>query len=356
MITDGNHYEHFSRLRFALHWSSSALGGRFVPEIDIAAAPKPHSFYGAVLNSGIRLCAWIHTHVFIPYLAYVNSVNQYLPEAKSVQDRKSGILPIPADGPVNPILLMAALDERGRDLASDPEPTQAKLNAIYHAVLDCELLKDGCMRMLAALVTSGVPQDMAFAQVVANNIELGMYVERRLRSVDDLSTFGNLRAGLLRCPAVRLNEDGRGSRIRFVENKTDQLKRNGFFLAALGTLFLFMQRMVEAATNKITPGQIQGGGASQTGFNLTTTPGGVVGWTPTPAASALNFADFVSVTPSGSTITLANAPNPATSLGLFKNGQLLQPGAGNDYTAAGVTITLSVAPLGTDNFQASYRF
>jgi hypothetical protein len=141
-----------------------------------------------------------------------------------------------------------------------------------------------------------------------------------------------------------------------MENKTDQIKRNGFFLAALATLFLFMQRIVDAATNKINVSQLLGGGVSQTGFNLTTTPGGVVGWTPTPAAGTLNFADFVSVTASGSTITLANAPSPATSLGLYKNGQLLQPGSGNDYTAAGVTITLSVAALATDNFQANYRF
>ena len=137
---------------------------------------------------------------------------------------------------------------------------------------------------------------------------------------------------------------------------TDHLKRNGFFLAALATAFLFMQRIVQAAANKINVNQLLGGGASQTGFNLTTTPGGAVGWTPTPANTALNFADFLSVTAAGSTITLANAPNPATSLGLYRNGQLLQPGTGNDYTAAGATITLSAVSSATDNFQASYRF
>ena len=141
-----------------------------------------------------------------------------------------------------------------------------------------------------------------------------------------------------------------------MENKTDQIKRNGFFLAGLAALLLFAQRMVSAATNKINVSQLLGPGASQGGFNLTTTPGGVVGWTPTPAAGAVNFADYVNVTASGSTITLANTPNPATSLGLYRNGQLLQPGTGNDYTAAGAVITLLIAPLATDNFQANYRF
>lgn len=136
----------------------------------------------------------------------------------------------------------------------------------------------------------------------------------------------------------------------------ETIERKGFFVAALAAILLFGQRILSAATNKINVSQLLGGGVSQAGFNLTTAPGGVVGWTPTPANAALNFADFISVTPTGSTITLANAPNPATSLGLYKNGQLLQSGAGNDYTTAGVTITLSAAPLATDNFQANYRF
>jgi hypothetical protein len=138
--------------------------------------------------------------------------------------------------------------------------------------------------------------------------------------------------------------------------KTENIERKGFFVALLAALLLFTQKIVSAATNRINPNQILGGGASQTGFNLTTNPGGAVGWTPIPAGTTINFADYLSVTPAGSTITLANIPSPATSLGLYKNGQLLQPGAGNDYTATNATITLSVAPSSTDNFQASYRF
>jgi hypothetical protein len=126
------------------------------------------------------------------------------------------------------------------------------------------------------------------------------------------------------------------------------------------------------ASNKINIGQILGPGASQNGFVLGVTPGGqltflglgtglsISGTTLNSSGAALNFADYVPVpgTPNGTqtTFTLTNAPSPATSLGVFKNGQLLQSGTGNDYTVSGSTITFTVAPLATDNLQASYRF
>lgn len=127
-----------------------------------------------------------------------------------------------------------------------------------------------------------------------------------------------------------------------------------------------------AASNKINIGQILGPGASQNGFVIGVTPGGtlsfltlgtglsITGSTLNAAGSTLNFADYVAVpgAPNGTTtaFTLVNPPNPATSLGVYKNGQLLQSGAGNDYTLAGAVITFSVAPLATDNLQANYRF
>lgn len=53
--------------------------------------------------------------------------------------------------------------------------------------------------------------------------------------------------------------------------------------------------------------------------------------------------------------TLAFAPNPASSLQLFKNGVLLRVGAGNDYTLSGVNVTLTVAPGSNDVLLAYYR-
>jgi prefoldin subunit 5 len=54
--------------------------------------------------------------------------------------------------------------------------------------------------------------------------------------------------------------------------------------------------------------------------------------------------------------TLANAPNPATSLKLYKNGVLLQQNT--DYTLSGSTITFAspnIAPLSGDLLTAFYR-
>jgi hypothetical protein len=70
-----------------------------------------------------------------------------------------------------------------------------------------------------------------------------------------------------------------------------------------------------------------------------------------------NFAD--NETPTGTCpttgLTLAHTPNPAASLSLFYNGQLLISG-GADYTLATAAITLAAScPTGT-LFRASYRY
>ena len=114
------------------------------------------------------------------------------------------------------------------------------------------------------------------------------------------------------------------------------------------------------ASNKININQLLGPGPSQNGFQLTVTPGGFIQWAPLVPTSLPTFADYIQIpgTPDGTktAFTLANSPNPASSLGVFKNGQLLQSGAGNDYTLSGAVVTFLAAPLVTDNLQASYRF
>ena len=54
------------------------------------------------------------------------------------------------------------------------------------------------------------------------------------------------------------------------------------------------------------------------------------------------------------TFTLANTP-VAGSQEVFLNGILLDPGAGNDYTISGLTITMLVTPQTNDKVRASYR-
>lgn len=51
--------------------------------------------------------------------------------------------------------------------------------------------------------------------------------------------------------------------------------------------------------------------------------------------------------------TLANAPQ-VSSLQFYLNGQLLDPGAGNDYTISGTTITALFAPITGDKLRAFY--
>ena len=58
------------------------------------------------------------------------------------------------------------------------------------------------------------------------------------------------------------------------------------------------------------------------------------------------------------TFTLVTAPNPATSLKLYKNGIRQQEGAGNDFTLATLTITFLAGniPQTGDILLADYRY
>lgn len=79
---------------------------------------------------------------------------------------------------------------------------------------------------------------------------------------------------------------------------------------------------------------------------------------PTTGLLASNFVTRES--PSGSinssnvTFTLANTPTAGTEE-IFLNGILLEPGAGNDYTISGATITMLTAPLTGERLRANYR-
>lgn len=55
-----------------------------------------------------------------------------------------------------------------------------------------------------------------------------------------------------------------------------------------------------------------------------------------------------------STFTLAYTPVTAQSIMVFLNGILLEPGAGNDFTISGATVTLAEAPLPDSKVIATY--
>lgn len=146
-------------------------------------------------------------------------------------------------------------------------------------------------------------------------------------------------------------------------------------LIVLMVVMFIVVAILAAAANKINPlTQLLSPGASPAGLilgvdstgvwrlfgigsGLTVSGGNLIATT----ATVPNFVD--NVIPTGTQdgtnliFTLPSAPNPAGSLTLFKSGQKLKPGAGNDYTLTGATITFTAgnAPIASDQLEASYR-
>lgn len=114
-----------------------------------------------------------------------------------------------------------------------------------------------------------------------------------------------------------------------------------------------------------TPGQVMIG-TTTTGEALFTTLSGDVssingGGTVTLGSTIQRTANIITrETPTGTidgantTFTLANTPI-ATSEEVFLNGVLQEPGAGNDYTISGGTITYLTAPISGDRVRVNYR-
>lgn len=97
---------------------------------------------------------------------------------------------------------------------------------------------------------------------------------------------------------------------------------------------------------------------SNAGGTLGTT---AINWQQIPTTAGLTNSNYVDKEAVGGTIngvntafTIANTP-VAGSEHLFYNGQLLQSGAGNDYTISGANITMLFAPLTGAILLCSYR-
>lgn len=105
-------------------------------------------------------------------------------------------------------------------------------------------------------------------------------------------------------------------------------------------------------------GAFQNAGAGTSGQVLTSNGASASPTWQSPAA-APSFA--TRETPSGSvngsntSFTLANTPT-AGSEHVYLNGILQEPGAGNDYTISGGTITYLTAPVTGDKIRVSYRY
>lgn len=88
---------------------------------------------------------------------------------------------------------------------------------------------------------------------------------------------------------------------------------------------------------------------------------GIVTVNHTSGSGFLKYGDYVdNETPTGSingsntAFTLANTP-ANSSLSLYLNGMLMEPGSGNDYTISGAAITMLFAPATGDKLRAYYR-
>lgn len=135
------------------------------------------------------------------------------------------------------------------------------------------------------------------------------------------------------------------------------------------TLSLSGTSLNNAAGLKIadgTAGQVMlAGAAGAAAFttisgDVTVSSSGVTTVNHTAGSGFLKYTDNVhNETPTGlintsnTAFTLANTPTNA-SLQLFLNGQLLEPGAGNDYTITGTAITMLFAPTTGDKLRAYY--
>lgn len=81
-------------------------------------------------------------------------------------------------------------------------------------------------------------------------------------------------------------------------------------------------------------------------------------WIDTPLAPAATATeqrdDFDSTTGTG--LVLTQTPVAGALVLVFKNGQLLRSGGGNDYTLAGTALTLAVALVSTDVVSVVYKY
>jgi hypothetical protein len=76
-------------------------------------------------------------------------------------------------------------------------------------------------------------------------------------------------------------------------------------------------------------------------------PGGILSW-------------VINETPSGDidgvNVTFTLAHLPVDQIMLYLNGQYMTPGIGEDYTLAGLTITMSAAPIPGDKLRTNYPY
>jgi hypothetical protein len=75
-----------------------------------------------------------------------------------------------------------------------------------------------------------------------------------------------------------------------------------------------------------------------------------------PALPLWSMNETPSGTINGVNVTFTLANTPSNQIALYLNGQYMVPGAGEDYTLSGSTITMAAAPVVGDKIRACYQY
>jgi len=75
-----------------------------------------------------------------------------------------------------------------------------------------------------------------------------------------------------------------------------------------------------------------------------------------PALPLWSMNETPSGTINGTNVTFTLANTPSNQISLYLNGQYMVPGAGEDYTLSGSTITMAAAPIVGDKLRVCYSY
>ena len=90
---------------------------------------------------------------------------------------------IEPESTINPLLVMTALNDARTLRESNPEHSQALLNACLYSV-QAEGIREPLTTMYLGAISEGTPPDVAVHMLMANMLHLGMLVERRLQKAN----------------------------------------------------------------------------------------------------------------------------------------------------------------------------
>jgi hypothetical protein len=126
---------------------------------------------------GLKIATEMHNRIFVPLLRW-STKDLLMPAEAAAEAKREYVQPAPE---INPLLMLAALEDHRQQLEAEPENCQAILNACL-ASLRTESIKNMMVRMMGALVAKGYDPEEAMLRVLANAVMLGINMKTRLDS------------------------------------------------------------------------------------------------------------------------------------------------------------------------------